>query len=172
LGIAAKTAKGVGGSELNIAGWMKIITKKIGTIDGLPLTDALRALCEMSNKQVVLMIDEAQHSLTSDEWETAMTALKSVRDQLNKPSEIRLLLVMSDSDRNKLLRLVNSNAAPFFGSAITRMPDLNRNFIVYVAALVERSFPSMEPIDVDVCGKPSNAWCTARNRSFTCWASC
>jgi len=71
---------------------------------------------------VALIIDEAQHSRTSEEGRTAMTALKSARDQLNRPGETQLLLVMSGSDRDKLLRLVKSNAAPFFGSAISRMP--------------------------------------------------
>jgi len=98
---------------------------------------------------VALIIDEAQHSLTSEEGETAMTALKSARDQLNRPGDTRLLLVMSGSDRDKLLRLVNSNAAPFFGSAISRMPELDRDFIVHIAGLVERSYPRMAPIDVD-----------------------
>lgn len=149
LGIVAKTAKAAGLDEINIAGWMKIDTKKIGKIDGATLTDALRALCEMSGKPVALIIDEAQHSLTSEEGETAMTALKSARDQLNKPGDTRLLLVMSGSDRDKLLRLVNSNAAPFFGSAISRMPELDRDFIVHIAGLVERSYPRMTPIDVD-----------------------
>lgn len=149
LGIVAKTAKAAGVDELNIAGWMKIDTKKIGKIDGATLTDALRALCETSCKPVALIIDEAQHSLTSEEGETAMTALKSARDQLNKPGDTRLLLVMSGSDRDKLLRLVNSNAAPFFGSAISRMPELDRDFIVHIARLVERSYPRMAPIDVD-----------------------
>lgn len=149
LGIVAKTAKAAGVGELNIAGWMKIDTKKIGKIDGATLTDALRALCEMSGKPMALIIDEAQHALTSDEGETAMTALKSARDQLNKPGDTRLLLVMSGSDRDKLLRLVNSNAAPFFGSAISRMPELDRDFIVHIASLVELSYPRMVPIDVD-----------------------
>lgn len=149
LGIVAKTAKAAGVDELNIAGWMKIDTKKIGKIDGATLTDALRALCEMSGKPMALIIDEAQHALTSDEGETAMTALKSARDQLNKPGDTRLLLVMSGSDRDKLLRLVNSNAAPFFGSAISRMPELDRDFIVHIASLVELSYPRMVPIDVD-----------------------
>lgn len=150
LGIVARTAKAAGLDELNIAGWMKIDTTRIGKIDGATLTDALRALCETSRKPVALIIDEAQHSLTSDEGETAMTALKSARDQLNRPGDTRLLLVMSGSDRDKLLRLVNSNAAPFFGSAISRMPELDRDFIVHIAALVERSYPRLAPIDVDI----------------------
>lgn len=150
LGIVAKTAKASGLDEVNIAGWLKIDTKKIGKVDGTTLYDALRALCDMARKPVVLIIDEAQHSLTSAEGETAMMALKSARDQLNTPGETRLLLVMSGSDRDKLLRLVNSNAAPFFGSAITRMPELDRNFIVHIASLIERSYPRMAPVDVDM----------------------
>lgn len=78
-----------------------------------------------------------------------MTARKSARDQLNRPGDTQLLLVMSGSDRDKLLRLVNSNAAPFFGSAISRMPELDRDFIVHIAELVERSYPRLAPVDVD-----------------------
>ncbi len=37
-----------------------------------------------------------------------MTALKSARDQMNKPTQVNLMLVMSGSDRDKLLRLVVS----------------------------------------------------------------
>lgn len=58
-----------------------------------------------------------------------MTALKSARDQLNRPGKTQLPLIMSCSDRDKLLRLVNSNAAPFFGSNISRMPELGEDFV-------------------------------------------
>ncbi|RLM51916.1 ATP-binding protein, partial [Halobellus sp. Atlit-31R] len=37
LGLVAKTAKAAGLDEVNIAGWMKIDTKKIGKIDGTTL---------------------------------------------------------------------------------------------------------------------------------------
>jgi hypothetical protein len=45
---------------------------------------------------------------TSKTGEVAMTALKSARDQLNRPGQVSLMLVMSGSDRDKLLRLVVS----------------------------------------------------------------
>jgi hypothetical protein len=123
LGVVAKTAKLAGLDSINVAG-IKIDTSKIGKVDGSTLTDALRALSEASKAPVALVIDEAQHALTSEAGETAMAALKSARDQLNRPGEVRLMLVMSGSDRDKLLRLVNTNAAPFYGSQIHRMPEL------------------------------------------------
>jgi len=68
---------------------------------------------EVAGKPVALIIDEAQHALTSESGENAMTALKSARDTLNGPDRVKLMLVMSGSYRDKLLRLVNTNGAAF-----------------------------------------------------------
>lgn len=149
LGLVAKTAKSMGLDEVNIAGTLKIDTKKIGKFEGSTLTDALRSLRNLAKRPVALIIDEAQHALTSDLGESAMMALKSARDQLNQPGNINLMLVMSGSDRDKLLRLVNTTSAPFYGSSIQKMPDLGREFIAYVAELVERQRPDLAPADVD-----------------------
>lgn len=150
LGLVAKTAKAAGLEHVGLAGWLKVDTTKIGKIDGLTLAEALRALNETSGRPIALIIDEAQHSLTSTEGETTMMALKSARDQLNKPGAANLLLIMSGSDRDKLLRLVNSNAAPFFGSAISRMPELDQNFIEHIADMITRTYPQLAPVDVGV----------------------
>src|SRR5262245_49146694 len=64
LGIVAKTAKASGIDSITVAGVVKIDTTKIGKHDGVTLTDALRALAEMTGKQIALIIDEAQHALT------------------------------------------------------------------------------------------------------------
>lgn len=76
-----------------------------------------------------------------------MAALKSTRDQLNAPGKVDLMLVMSGSDRDKLLRLVNSNSAPFYGSQIQHMPELGDDFIAYVASLIETRRPALKPVD-------------------------
>lgn len=147
LGLLARATKAAGVDQLTIAGTLRIDASKIGKLDGLTLTEALRVLTDLSRKPVALIIDEAQHALTSEEGETAMTALKSARDQLNKPGAVRLLLVMSGSDRDKLLRLVNTNAAPFFGSNISRMPELNENFVRHIAGMIEKAYPQLVPVD-------------------------
>ena len=146
LGLVARSAKKAGLDKIKLGG-LEVDTSKIGKVDGLTLTDALRLLHDSAGKPVALIIDEAQHALTSEAGEAAMTALKSARDQLNQPGVVNLMLVMSGSDRDKLLRLVNTAAAPFYGSQIQRMPTLGSDFIAHIAALIEAQRPELKPVD-------------------------
>jgi len=146
LGVVARTAKKAGLDKVKVGG-LEVDTSRIGKVDGLTLTDALRLLHANAAKPVALIVDEAQHALTSEAGEAAMTALKSARDQLNQPGAVKLMLVMSGSDRDKLLRLVHTAAAPFYGSQIQRMPPLGPDFIAYVAALIEAQRPDLRPVD-------------------------
>lgn len=150
LGPVARVARSSGLETLTIAGTMKIDLGKIGRPEGTTLPDALRALLEAAKAPVALIIDEAQHALTSTAGETAMAALKSARDQLNAPGKVNLMLVMSGSDRDKLLRLVHANGAPFFGSQIQRMPELGEDFIAHIAHLIEAERPELAPVDASM----------------------
>lgn len=146
LGLVARMATKGGLAAVKVGG-LTVDTSRIGKVDGLTLVDALRVLHEAAGKPVALIIDEAQHALTSEAGEAAMTALKSARDQLNRPGLVNLMLVMSGSDRDKLLRLMNSAAAPFYGSQVQRMPTLGADFIEHVAGLVEAQRPEVVPVD-------------------------
>jgi hypothetical protein len=147
LGWVAKAAKSTRLESVSVAGALKLDTSKIGKPDGATLTDALLLLADQSGKPVALIVDEAQHALTSVSGEAAMAALKAARDRINSPGQGRLMLVMSGSDRDKLLRLVNTNGAPFFGSTVQRMPELGRDFIDFVVGLIESSSPQLRPVD-------------------------
>ncbi len=147
LGPVAKAAKASGLESASLFGALKIDTSKIGRPDGSTLTDALRTLHELARSPVALIVDEAQHSLTSEAGENTMTALKSARDQLNSPGQVNLMLIMSGSDRDKLMRLVNSNAAPFYGSSIKHLPLLGEDFVAHLAALIEQQRPELAPVD-------------------------
>ena len=146
LGLVARTARKAGLDKVKLGG-LEVDTSKIGKIDGLTLVEALRLLHEHADQPVALIIDEAQHALTSEAGEAAMTALKSARDQLNQPGVVNLMLVMSGSDRDKLLRLVNTAGAPFYGSQIQGMPPLGPDFIAHVAGLIETQRPGLQPVD-------------------------
>lgn len=146
MGLVARTAKKAGLDKVKVGG-LEVDTSKIGKIDGMTLVDALRELHQTAARPVALLIDEAQHALTSQAGEAAMTALKSARDQLNRPHAVNLMLVMSGSDRDKLLRLVHTSNAPFYGSQIQRMPTLGADFIAHVTRLIEAQRPSLAPVD-------------------------
>jgi hypothetical protein len=147
LGVVSRAAVAAGLESVTIAGALKFDLSKIGKIDGVTLPDALRALHEAAKAPVALIVDEAQHALTSEAGEATMSALKSARDQLNRPGEVNLMLVMSGSDRDKLLRLVNTNGAPFYGSQISRMPPLGPDFIDHVSRLITAQRPELAPVN-------------------------
>jgi hypothetical protein len=150
LGIVARSAKAAKVESVGLAGWLKIDTARIGKPDGATLTDALAMLHEMTKRPVALIVDEAQHALTSEDGENAMAALKAARDRLNTPDSVQLMLVMSGSDRDKLLRLVNTNGAPFYGSQVQRMPALGRDFVEFVVDIIESQRPDLKPCNVAV----------------------
>ena len=89
----------------------------------------------------------AQHALTSRQGESAMAALKAARDTMNIGGVVQLMVVMSGSDRDKLLRLVNTNGAAFFGSEIRKMPLLGKDFVDHAQAQLEAAYPELKPID-------------------------
>ncbi len=153
LGRVAKAAHAVGLESVTVAGVLKIDTKKIGQPDGATLKDALALLIKKAGKPVALLIDEAQHALTTKAGENTMTALKSARDTINNSQGPRLMLVMTGSDRDKLMRLVNSTSAAFYGSHIQKLPPLGLEYVHHVAQQLESSYPGLKPIDLSALEK-------------------
>src|SRR6266851_8919328 len=137
-GVLTKLAKSGGISKVTLGGILELDPRSVGQQKGATLPAALGALQLAAEGPVALIVDEAQHAFTSELGEATMTALKSARDQLNSPGNVRLMLVMSGSDRDKLLRLVNTAAAPFYGSQIKPMPVLGDDFIEFVAETIEK----------------------------------
>ncbi len=128
---------------------LEINPASVGKADGISVPDALKRLREVAKKPICLIVDEAQHALTSEQGVRAMASLKSARDQMNAPGSVNLMLVMSGSDRDKLLRLVNSNAAPFFGSQISKMPTLGRDFVAHVSKEITDTHAHVKEVDLD-----------------------
>lgn len=154
--MVAKTAKAAGLDNITIGG-IKIDPTRIGKIDGSTLVDALSALHVTAKAPIALIIDEAQHVLTSMEGENTMAALKSARDQLNAPDSVNLMLVMSGSDRDKLLcpNLIPVDSAQLFkafkifgsrpqffmealGGALSPLADISVRFEVALVAAAEQ----------------------------------
>ncbi len=130
-GMPEKLARKVGLSKLG-GSWASIDVDKIGAVDGTTLTDALQALLERTGKRICLIVDEAQHALTTEAGTTTMFALKAARDALNQRDDAHdgpnLMLVLTGSHRDKLAQLVNKRTQPFFGLQVTPFPLLDRSF--------------------------------------------
>jgi hypothetical protein len=100
-----KLAKSQGISKLKVGGILGLDPRSVGQLDGATLPAALDVLQIAAGAPIALIVDEAQHALTGEMGEATMTALKSARDQMNSPGKVRLMLIMSGSDRDKLLYL-------------------------------------------------------------------
>lgn len=121
--------------------------RQIGKVDDRSVASALKQLREAAGKPIALIIDEAQQALSTQAGTAAMTALKSARDQMNIDSVV-LMIVMTGSDRDKLLRLVDGGgSAPFKGTSIRHFPELGDDYVDFVACQVEAAFPSFKPVD-------------------------
>ena len=149
MGALDKGTRATGIQEFGVPGFIKVARSAVdpASIEGLSLTDAFRKLRNLAKKPIVLIVDEAQQSLVSEEGDITMKALKSARDQMKNEKEGRLSLVMSGSDRDKLLRLVNMNSAPFLGSNIREFPLLKEEYIDFIAGLIEKSRPDLTPLN-------------------------
>ena len=92
------------------------------------------------SKPVLLIIDEAQHALSTEDGINSMFAIKSARDQINVSSKaLDLMLVLTGSNRDKLAQLVIKKDQPFFGSEITAFPLLGHDFSDFFTAKVNES---------------------------------
>lgn len=138
-----KIAKRAGVDKIGVPGALAIDLAKIGKTDGMTLHQTLDVLRKATKKVIVLIVDEAQHALTSEDGDTAMRALKSARDQLKDGGEARFLLVMSGSHRDKLMRLLNSASAPFWGSLVRTLPPLGNDFAAYWTRFVREQKPEL-----------------------------
>jgi len=97
---------------------------------GTSLSKALEILHQVSEKMIVLIVDEAQHALNSERGINAMFALKAARDQLNQGGQgDRIRMVFTGSSRDKLANLVLKRDQPFYGASITPFPLLGREYV-------------------------------------------
>lgn len=97
------------------------------------LVDALKALSATSQKKLILLIDEAQHALTTDEGINALFSLKAARDSLNTdPGRYGMQLVATGSNRDKLAALVNGREQAFYGADMVQFPTLGKDYVQWL----------------------------------------
>ncbi|MFT3858069.1 MAG: ATP-binding protein [Aquabacterium sp.] len=123
-----KIAKGIGISGGKLGG-IEFSLDRIGIGKDVTLAQALAALSDEVKKPVVIVIDEAQHALTSQAGMDSLFALKAARDELNSSAHFGLRLVCTGSNRDKLAMLRNSKDQAFYGAPLVNFPHLGKDYI-------------------------------------------
>ena len=105
----------------------------IGKVGGVTLAKAFEGLRAATGKQVVFIIDEAQHALTTAEGESTLFALKAARDALNlgldRPG---LAILATGSMRSKISDLVMGKNQAFYGASVADFPALGKDFVLHL----------------------------------------
>lgn len=129
-GAIAKLAKSTGLANVNLFGALSLDVNALALPANVTLADALEALHIAAKMPVAIVIDEAQHALSTQQGIDAMFALKAARDHLNPggTQAQKLFLVFTGSNQDKLSRLVQKKTEPFFGCDITKFPLLGKSF--------------------------------------------
>ena len=149
-GALARTAKKAGIEKINLLRTLSWDFTRPQLPAGTTLAQALSVLHQVSGQMVVLIIDEAQHALNSEDGLNAMFALKAARDHLNRgdrPDGLRL--VFTGSSRDKLANLVLKSKQPFFGATITPFPLLGREYVEFITGLWNRRLADSNQFKVE-----------------------
>lgn len=139
-GVLLRLAKGAGLSKVNVAGAMNFDLDRVGLGEDVSLTEALVALSDETKKMIVLVIDEAQHAITTEPGVAALFALKAARDELNSSQHHGLRVVCTGSNRDKLAMLRNSKDQAFFGAPMVNFPMLGHDFINWFCKEIDLPF--------------------------------
>ena len=140
-GVVMRLAKASGLSKITVGRGVNFDLDRVGLGKDVSLTEALVALSDETRQMIVLIIDEAQHAITTDPGIAALFALKAARDELNSSHHHGLRVVCTGSNRDKLALLRNSKDQAFYGAPMVNFPMLGKDFIEWFCQKAELPFP-------------------------------
>ena len=129
-GVIKRLSKNAGIDKVNVAG-VAFSLDRAGSGNDVSLSQALAALSDEVKTPIALLIDEAQHAITTDSGYAALFALKAARDELNSSAHFGLRIVATGSNRDKLAMLRNSKDQAFFGAPLVTFPSLEKDYVTW-----------------------------------------
>ncbi len=124
--------------------------EKVGEPGGTTLAQAFVELVEKAKTDVVLIIDEVQQTMGTDEGQALLHALKAARDAVNaKPAMPgRFLFIGTGSHKSLLAEMTSRRAQPFAGALSASYQVLGKDFVQWqlerIGAQPGLTLPSLE----------------------------
>ncbi len=138
VGAVAERLKKLRNAEVAVAGFkfgFKVET--VGTEGGVTLAEAFTQVVDQARSDIVLIIDEVQHAITSEEGNQMLLALKAARDAINPRPQTpgHFIFVGTGSHRALVSELTARRNQAFAGATSIAYPVLDAD---YVAHLLDR----------------------------------
>jgi hypothetical protein len=107
---------------------------KLGEHGGPTLAQALTEVVDKAGTDVVLIVDEVQHAMSSEDGNQMLVALKSARDAINpRPGSVgHFIFVGTGSHRAMVNELITRRSQAFAGASSVDYPVLDASFVQYV----------------------------------------
>lgn len=148
--------KRVKGIDLGAAGFkLGINLDNLGTEKGTTMADAFCQVVDQAQTDVVVIIDEVQHAISTDEGNQMLTAMKAARDAVNGRvgTPGYFLFIGTGSHRAKVQELVINRNQAFLGASSMDFPLLGRDYVEFLRQrLEEASYPNLPTLDVMFTG--------------------
>jgi hypothetical protein len=107
---------------------------KIGEPGGTPLAQVITELVDQARRDVVLIVDEVQQAITTDEGKQLLLALKAARDAVNPRPHTpgHFLFIGTGSHRAMVSELTTRRTQAFNGATSIPYPVLDTDYVSYV----------------------------------------
>ena len=129
-------------NKVSVAG-LQVDMTKVGVGSGETISKGLSVLSDATKVIIVLVIDEAQHAMTTQKGADSLFALKAARDELNSSRHHGFRLIATGSNSDKLALLVNGKDQAFFGAPLVDLPYLDDDFLEWDRVRFGGISPSM-----------------------------
>ena len=119
----------------------------VGSRDGPTLAQALTEVVDQAKSNVVLIIDEVQHAITSEDGNQMLLALKSARDAINpRPGTPgHFIFLGTGSHRALVNELTARRNQAFAGATSVPYPVLNGDYVKHLLERLDREGAKATP---------------------------
>jgi len=112
---------------------------RVGESDGPTIAEALTRVVDETRRTVVLIVDEVQHALSTEDGQAMMLALKAARDAINARPDAAgsFVFIGTGSHRSMVHEMTTRRNQAFTGATSTAFPVLGRDFVEHQLARLQ-----------------------------------
>ena len=127
----------------------------IGKPGGTTLAQVLTAVVDLAKTNLVLIVDEVQQAMTTDEGQNLLLALKAARDAINpRPTTPgHFLFIGTGSHRAQLSELTSKRNQAFAGATSANYPLLGSDYVQFLIGRVAEQIESDRLPSMEVANK-------------------
>lgn len=112
----------------------------LGKEDGPTLSEVLQQVVDQGQRDVVLIVDEVQHAITTEDGRRMLEGLKSARDAINPRPHTpgHFIMIGTGSHRAMVAELTTRRSHAFEGATSLAYPVLSEDYVAHLLARIRQ----------------------------------